>query len=355
MRKVRIRTARIAALAAGAGALAAAVVAAAAAAAPAAGTPAGGQPRLLIKPGIVRLAVTNRAGPTTTAQCRQAFGISCFEPGQLQKAYNLAPLYKKGITGKGGTIAIVDSFGSPTIKSDLAFFDKTFGLPAPPSFKIITPAGRIPAYDPNNSDMVGWAGETTLDVEWAHAHGARREHRAGRDAGLGDRGHDGLPADRQGRGERDQPQARQRDQPELQRDRGDVHRDYGSSSRCVPPTARGHPTTSRCSPPPATAGAADVGLDQSTYFTEPVTSWPDSDPLVTGVGGTQLQLSGNGTFTSVAWNDTYSKAATSTSPGTPGRTRSPAAAASPCSSRGRPGRTASSRWWAPAAASRTSR
>ena len=64
---------------------------------------------------------------------------------------------------------IVDSFGSPTIKSDLATFDKQFGYPAPPKFTIITPAGKIPAFNPNNADMIGWAGETTLDVEYAHA------------------------------------------------------------------------------------------------------------------------------------------------------------------------------------------
>ena len=38
-----------------------------------------------------------------------------------------------------------------------------------------------------------------------------------------------------------------------------------------------------------------------------MTSWPDSDPLVTGVGGTQLLESG-GAYTSVAWNDTYNTA-----------------------------------------------
>jgi subtilase family serine protease len=54
-------------------------------------------------------------------------------------------------------------------------------------------------------------------------------------------------------------------------------------------------------------GAADVGQDQSTYYLRPVTSWPDSDPLVTAVGGTQLRLSG-GKYTSVAWNDTYNTA-----------------------------------------------
>ena len=58
------------------------------------------------------------------------------------------------------------------------------------------------------------------------------------------------------------------------------------------------------------SGAADVGLDQSTYYTYPVTSWPDSDPLVTGVGGTQLHLDASGQHTAPdnVWNDTYSTA-----------------------------------------------
>ena len=38
-----------------------------------------------------------------------------------------------------------------------------------------------------------------------------------------------------------------------------------------------------------------------------MTSWPDSDPLVPAVGGTQLRASG-GTYTSTAWNDTYNTA-----------------------------------------------
>ena len=40
---------------------------------------------------------------------------------------------RSGITGAGETIVIVDSFGSPTIASDLAHFDAYFRLPAPPS------------------------------------------------------------------------------------------------------------------------------------------------------------------------------------------------------------------------------
>ena len=64
---------------------------------------------------------------------------------------------------------IVDSFGSPTIKADLAAFDKQFGYPAPPKFTVIAPAGKIPTFNLDNADMAGWAGETTLDVEYAHA------------------------------------------------------------------------------------------------------------------------------------------------------------------------------------------
>jgi subtilase family serine protease len=53
-----------------------------------------------------------------------------------------------------------------------------------------------------------------------------------------------------------------------------------------------------------------VGLDETTYYLRPVTSWPDSDPLVTGVGGTQLHFAPNGRPTAAtAWNDTYNKAA----------------------------------------------
>jgi subtilase family serine protease len=77
-------------------------------------------------------------------------------------------LLNAGYTGAGQTIIIVDSFGSPTIEHDLSTFDAGYGLPDPPSFEVLAPLGSVP-FDPTNSDQVGWATETTLDVEWAHA------------------------------------------------------------------------------------------------------------------------------------------------------------------------------------------
>src|SRR5580658_6494401 len=98
--------------------------------------------------------------PPTTADCEAMFGIACYQPAQLQQAYDLHPLYNQGLTGAGSTIVIVDPFGSPTIASDLQVFDSTFGLPAPPSFQIIQPAGTVAPYpaDPFGTfDRSDWA------------------------------------------------------------------------------------------------------------------------------------------------------------------------------------------------------
>ena len=45
------------------------------------------------------------------------------------------------------------------------------------------------------------------------------------------------------------------------------------------------------------------GAGRETYYTYPVTSWPDSDPLVTGVGGTEIK-EGAVTTTTTRWRGT---------------------------------------------------
>jgi subtilase family serine protease len=102
------------------------------------------------------------------ALCRQYIGVPCYSPQEIRNAYGLTPILKAGYTGVGQTIIIIDSFGSPTIASDLQTFDAAYGLPNPPSFSVLSPLGTVP-FDPTNNDQVGWAFETTLDVEWAHA------------------------------------------------------------------------------------------------------------------------------------------------------------------------------------------
>ena len=126
------------------------------------------QATVTIAPGVRHLRRESRQGPSSTAECEQSMRIACYNPAQIQQAYNLPSLYSHGITGKGSTIVIVDPYGSPTIVSDLRDFDSATNVPDPPSLRIIRPAGKVPAFNPNNSGMVGWASETTLDVEYAH-------------------------------------------------------------------------------------------------------------------------------------------------------------------------------------------
>jgi len=106
--------------------------------------------------------------PPTDSICRTYIGIPCYSPQEIQNAYGLTPILDAGYTGVGETIIIIDSFGSPTIAQDLHTFDADYGLPDPPSFTVLAPLGTVP-FDPTNSDQIGWAFETTLDVEWAHA------------------------------------------------------------------------------------------------------------------------------------------------------------------------------------------
>ena len=222
------------------------------------------------------------------------------------------------MTGRGATIVIVDSYGSPTIRHDLAVFDRAYGLPAPPRFQIIQPEGRVPGYDPASSNMVGWAGETTLDVEWAHAIAPDAKLLLVETPVSETEGVHGFP------------QIIAAEEYVLKHHLGDViSQSFSATEETFPTRAalqalrgaylladRDHVTVLAAS---GDSGAADLGLDETTYYTFRVTSWPDSDPLVTGVGGTQLHFTARGTAAApTVWNDTYNRAATEFTAGGPG-------------------------------------
>lgn len=107
----------------------------------------------------------NRYGADITNTTKGHLPPQGYSPNEIQTAFGLKAAYKKGLDGSGQTIVIVDAYGSPTIQNDLATFSKIYGLPAPTAsnFQIYYPSGQ-PA-----TENAGWAGETTLDVEWAHA------------------------------------------------------------------------------------------------------------------------------------------------------------------------------------------
>jgi subtilase family serine protease len=213
-------------------------------------------------------------------------------PAQLAAAYNLGPLRKRGIDGAGQTIVIVDSFGSPTIAADLASFDSAFGLRAPASLKIIQPAGPVPAYQ-NTTTRDGWASETSMDVEWAHAIAPAAgivlvETPTAETEGLA-----GFP------------QIVTAENYVLSHHLGQViSQSFGATEQTFTSPAqllalRGPYELADRDHVTVLAAAGDDGssgdtTNMNSLYSKPVVEWPASDPLVTAVGGTQLKLGPGG-------------------------------------------------------------
>ena len=228
---------------------------------------------------------------------------------QYRVAYNLNPLYKGGITGAGRTIVIVDSFGSPTIANDLHVFDQQWGFPDP-DLQVMK-FGNVPPFDPNDRTMVGWAQETTLDVEYAHAIAPGAKIVLAETPVAEIEGTTGLP------------EMMNAEKSLIDRGIGDViTQSFGATENTFPgfdsgnfssllnlryafKDALAHGVTVLASS--GDDGATDAESDGSTLYPFRVNSWPSSDPLVTSVGGTQLNLdnSGNKLSPDVVWNDGF--------------------------------------------------
>ena len=81
-----------------------------------------------------------------------------YTPAQIRHAYGFDQFTADGT---GQTIAIVDAYGSSSIQSDLNTFCSDFKI-ASTTVTIDYPQGKP-------ISNAGWAEETSLDVEWAHA------------------------------------------------------------------------------------------------------------------------------------------------------------------------------------------
>jgi len=95
------------------------------------------------------------------APIRAAASTPALTPAQVKAAYKL-----RSAGAGSGTIALIDAYDDPTIESDLATFDKKFGLKT-----CTTNNGCFEKHVMSTSVRASadWSGETSLDVEWAHA------------------------------------------------------------------------------------------------------------------------------------------------------------------------------------------
>jgi subtilase family serine protease len=228
---------------------------------------------------------------------------------QYHTAYDLNALYHEGITGAGRTIVIVDSFGSPTIRSDIATFDAQFGLP--PLNLTIDKFGTIPPFDPTNSTMVGWAIETSLDVEYAHSIAPGAKIVLAETPVAEEEGTSGFP------------EMMDAEQSLINQGVGDViSQSFGATENTFPGFSQGNYSSlldlryafkdALAHHVTVLAASGDEGVtndeaDGTTLYPYPVNSWPSADPLVTSVGGSQLYLDNNGNRLQPdsVWNDGF--------------------------------------------------
>jgi subtilase family serine protease len=229
----------------------------------------------------------------TIFSCEQTVPAQCYGPNQIRAAYGVDKLAKAGLNGAGRTIVIIDAFQSPTINQDLATFDTLFGLPAP-TLNIIAPDGLTP-FDQNDANQTGWAGEITLDVEYAHAIAPAAKidlvlAKSNNDADI-------LSAQKF----------------VIDRNLGDtLSQSFGEAEQCEDPAIlqSTHTLFQRAADEGMTVfasagdqGAAQPTCDNTSFFK--AASTPASDPEVTGVGGTILDADGiTGAYhNEVVWNE----------------------------------------------------
>lgn len=215
----------------------------------------------------------------------------CFGPQDFYKAYDISPLLNAGITGKGRTIAIIDFNQDPTIKHDLHVFDQYFGLPDP----ILNIFPRETTAMPINPS---YAAETTLDVELAHAiaPGAtinlilstgQAEDVAKATAFVVDNNLGDVLSQSYGLGETDNPAFVQA-----------LHQSFlQATKKNITLLASSGDTGAAV----VTAINRNGKIEQ---FARLGVAYPESDPLVTSVGGTTLYVNAKGQYrTETAWNN----------------------------------------------------
>ena len=260
---------------------------------------------------IIEKFVSDSLTPTPDSVCLSRRGAHCYSPQQIRQAYGLNGIYAAGYTGAGQSIVIIDAFGSPTIEQDLKTFDQAYGLPDPPSLRVIAPLGSVPV-DPTNPDQAGWAGETTLDVEWAHAIAPGANIVLLTSPVSETEGVQGLP------------EFLALEKYALDNHLGNIiSQSWSATENTLFEDKSGiggyevlrqfeafyqrarqeHVSVFASS---GDEGAAGFTLDGNNFYPFPAVGYPASSPLVSAVGGTSLEADAAGNYKSeTVWNDGY--------------------------------------------------
>lgn len=247
--------------------------------------------------------------------------IHCYTPNQIRAYYGLGPLTPDTTDGTGQTIVLVDSYGSPTAEADVNVFAHTFHGPTP-DFEAAFPLGTPDYKDPKGPNggngngtglgtsgplaADGWAGEANLDVQWAYAIAPKAHIVLLATPPAETQGVQGLPN-----------LMKAIDWAIAKYPAGTVFSmSFGTSEEAFASPAaaktafdrfdqtfqRGHARHDTFFASSGDDGSLGVGRahHQTQGLDHPSTSYPNSSPYVTSVGGTQLQAGWT-------WNPTSDK------------------------------------------------
>lgn len=252
--------------------------------------------------------ISTSTTPPTEAQCYSA-GRRCFMPASMANSYNYASILAGGNQGQGVTIAVIDSYGSDTIRHDLHVFDQAFGLQAMCGEEGVTCTSGMPTFNifslqgspsttsqpPNNGtgqeNRAAWALEVSLDVEWAHSTAPKANILLVTTPTAETLGVQGLP-----------PMMNAIDYIVTNHMADVISMSFGTGEgafnsglspilnirQAFVDAQANHVTLFASSGDNGTANTMKVPVKNPAVIPYPSVGWPASDPLVTGVGGTYL-------------------------------------------------------------------
>ncbi|HLV97814.1 MAG TPA: S53 family peptidase [Ktedonobacterales bacterium] len=248
--------------------------------------------------------------------CVSHLATSCLSPEEIQQAFRLNPLYRSGYDGKGQTIVLLDAGHTTTVQADLSHFDQTWGLPDP-TLTIVTPHGPPAPYTcPGGIDYL--EGETTLDVEWAHAiaPGAKIVVVLGSNH-VGDNLQENCSGDLTIQEDVNYTITHRLGQvlsmslgsselgldTDTPSDKANEQQYYQQGATLFQQAAAQHITVLAATGDDGVTNPNDIN-NPNSYWTRPNVSWPASDPNVLAVGGTTLSLDAANDYQSeTVWND----------------------------------------------------
>jgi hypothetical protein len=120
---------------------------------------------------VVTHQTSTSASRSAGTQVTNPNPVGGYTPTQIQQAYGFTSVYANNVggnpqNGAGQAIAIVDAYNDPNVNSDLQQFESQYGMPL--TSVTVVGQGGLGSSLPTTTNS-GWALETSLDVEWAHA------------------------------------------------------------------------------------------------------------------------------------------------------------------------------------------